>query len=346
MKTNGLSIKMGYIKTLFKATSGKMMHCKEAIDEVLANNKTALTDTQIIEKAMVIMNDKKQAVANKKVSNDTNFFAIFFEKNPVEGSNKGILLKFGCESEQGVKTLKEKYSDVLQKITEKALEIDAESTMDILGIEWDKLSTISIKLKEISGTLSEKVELVSVEFAESIPETTNTYVDHYIHKTNSGDRGAAILIYNYKDKLPEKEMRNILHQVVMSRPLYLKANEVLKSIEDEVAIDIRETIAKDNARYDEITAKKANLEIADKLGDALKTELDEITEELKSGKTKKIPEKAFEGTIKGKLNKFKKEICLETQDYMFAKDQGLDKQTTVETYLKTLGVTIFDMVVI
>ena len=345
MKTEGLSIKMGYIKTLHHATKGKMMHCKEAIDTILANNKSALTEADIIEKAIVLMNEKNQIIAASKAGNKTNFFAIFFAESDVKESNIAILLKFGCESEQGVKTLKDTYKDVLQKITKIALNQQADSVMDVLGADWDELTTISMKIKEISGVLNEKVELNQVEFAESVPGTNNTIINHYIHKTNSGDKGAAILIYNFKKEHPEDSMRKILHQTVTTCPLHLKEKDLLDSILEEQTLDISNNITKNNSRFDEITARKTNLEKADKLGEALKQELKEIKEELASGKAKKIPEQILEKVAEGQLNKFKKEICLETQDYMFCTEEGIDKQT-VKSRLETLGITIFDMVVI
>lgn len=345
MKTEGEKIKYGYIKSLRNITKGSITHCKEAIDIVLAENKGALTDLQILQKAQNLMAAKKQTISEKKVGNDTNFYNILY-KIEQDKNHKGILLKFGCESEQGSKLLKSDYKEALQKITDIAFEKNLNYVLQIKGADYDDTLLISQKLKEISGTLNEKVDLVAVELVETVPGTENTYTDIYIHSDKYSDKVGGILIYHGEQGTLKDSMRKLLHQAVTTRPLCLKNYELLDCIAEEEAKDIKEIILKDNERYNALIKEKELLDKADKLGEDLKKKLKEITEELTNKKTVNTPENRLEQVILGKLNKFKSNACFETQSYMFAKDEGLNSNLTVEEHLASLKSVIFDLVVI
>lgn len=320
------SRKFTLIKTLRTNTGGSATHCKDAIVELLTSSPEA-SDEDILLKAESILAKNRQIIAAKKTGNDTNFFIIKHGLNPFDA--EGRLLKFGCESEQGVKILKEKHNELLNSIVGLAMKNDSEYAKDVLAIVIDDTYTVGSKLEELSGILNEKVELTTMESIDSVQGVPNTFTKEYIHPSKYGDKTGGILIYNCKEETKESLVSKILQQLVFSNPLCYRKQELLPSILETIEEDIQEQIITDNKLFESLTEKGDKLEGSEK-------------ETLKS--LKLIPKDKEPFVIKGRVNKFIKEVCFEEQEYMFP-DPG-EKKQTIKQLLKSNGIEIFDFVVI
>ncbi len=343
-RTMAISEKNRWVQMLRERSKASMVHCNQTITGILEKNKGLLHEDEMMEQGMKILLEKKQSVASKRGNNATDFFIICKKIDYI--SNKGILIKFGCESEQGTKTIKKDYISDLQKITDISFEKSHESVLDILGEDFEENLIINSKLKELSGTLNEKITILSIKSISTlVDDVPNTSIDSYIHNTGSGDKVGGVIIYNSKEETAGDNIRNILHQLVTTKPLCLKQTELLSSILEEVAIDIRENFVNSNNRYDTLVAKQSNLEAITEKSDQDKKELEEIVKELDLKTTRKLPEKALPKAIEGAITKFKKNNSFEDQEYMFAEKDAPKKQT-IKDYLKSKNITIFEFIVI
>lgn len=316
------------VKELRVKTSGKLNHCNDIIKKLL-DQDASMSNDEVIRQAVIVMNNKKQIVAATKVSRDVNFFVIKYQLAPY-GSN-GILIKFGCESEQGSKTLKDKFDEILHKITSIAVTTGVEYRADLLLEDFDEDNTVQMKLEEIAGTLGENVQIVNLETIESVPDVSNTFTEVYIHGSTTSDKAAAILIYNIKDQTNKEIVRKMLHQLVYTNPLTLKEHELLDSIVESEREHAKQTILRDNVRFDELTAKK-------EVNDFTKEE----AEELK--KLRKTAEKFMGKQVEGKVNNFKKDVCFELQDWMFKEED--EKKKTIKQLNEEKGISLFDFTVV
>jgi translation elongation factor EF-Ts len=293
------------IKTLRQQTNAAMKHCNEAIKQASADNPN-LGDDKILAKATIFLNKKKQIVAAKRSTNKVSQFIIKTAKNPIV--DRCVLVKFGCESEQGLKMLRKDYDDVLERIIEVANENATEYIADLMVAEIDDEKIIEQVLTEISGTLNEKVTIVGIENAYmDSPAPPNTRIKEYIH-TNAGvDTAGSAIIYNTKKettKEQEELIAKINHQLTFTNPLFIKKNQYLDYIDKVEGEAIKARILNDNKLFTELTAKKAD-----------KTITPEEKEILKG--LKKTDEKFIEKKILGALSKFKKDNIFEEQEFLY-----------------------------
>jgi translation elongation factor EF-Ts len=338
-KLMNLNKSLKLAKELREKTMAGMQTCHNIIKELIQKNDS-LTDNQYIEEGINILNKQKQVIASKKSNNETPASIIKYKL----GNSDGIIIKFGCQSDEGAKQLKknEDYSKILDNIINIAYENNIEFIHDLnncLYEEDNKKQIVQQKLQELSGTLGENIQIIDLETVDTIENVPNTFVSSYIHSDSTElDKAGGLIIYNCKEEHNTGIIRKILHQLVYSNPIVIRKSSLLKSIPKQLEIELKKQIVDENFLYDSLMEKKEkNIEL---------TKGEQIL--LDKKEVKKTPIDKIEQRARGLLNKSIEEIVFELQPFAFDYDNEFTTKSkkTIKDLLAKYKIEIFDFAIV
>ncbi len=314
-----MAVGLDDIKKLRTLTGAGLGDCKKALAEADGN----------IEAAVEIIRKKGQAVAAKRSDREASEGAVLCKAE----NGFGAIIALKCETDFVANNAD--FVALTQKILDLAVANKCKTLDEVKALELDG-HTIAEAVTNQSGITGEKMELDGYMTIEGDNITTYNHM---------GRNGLCAMLNLNKKTEDETVGKNIAMQIASAAPVAIDESGVPQEVKDnEVAIAIEKTKAEQVQKAVEAAIKKAgfnpahfdsedHMESNQTKGwitaeDVAKVK--EIIATVSAEKAANLNEAMIQNIAKGRLNKFLKESCLLSQEYIW------DKQFTVESYLKSI----------
>ena len=292
----------------------------------LADVKKALTDAEgDFNKAMEIIREKGQAIAAKRSDRETSNGCVLVKA--VEGFAAIVALK--CETDFVANGAD--YIKLTQDILDAAVAAKAKSLDEVKELTIADGTKVQDAVIARSGITGEKMELDGYNFIEG------DNVEVYDHM---GKHTLCTMVQTNKEA--KEQGHAIAMQVAAMKPVALNQESVPQSIIDEEIRVAEKTKQEQVQKAVEAALKKAGINPAhvdsedhmeSNMGKGWITAEDvakakEIIATVSAEKAANLPEQMIQNIAKGRLNKFFKESCLLSQEFI------QDSKLSVADYLK------------
>ncbi len=189
------------VSKLRKMTGAGMMNCKKALQEADGD----------FEKAVEIIREKGQAIANKRADREAGEGAVL--AGTTEDKKQGAMIVLNCETDFVAKN--EKFVEFARSILKKALET---KPADLEALKNTKLvgETVAKTITEQIGIIGEKIALTYYEKMEA------AYIQPYIHP---GNKLASMVGFN-KENVELQVAKDIAMQVAAMSPVAVDKEDV------------------------------------------------------------------------------------------------------------------------
>ena len=293
----------------------------------LADVKKALTDAEgDFNKAMEIIREKGQAIAAKRSDRETSNGCVLVKA--VEGFAAIVALK--CETDFVANGAD--YIKLTQDILDAAVAAKAKSLDEVKELTIADGTKVQDAVIARSGITGEKMELDGYNFIEG------DNVEVYDHM---GKHTLCTMVQTNKEA--KEQGHAIAMQVAAMKPVALNQESVPQSIiDEEIRVAVEKTKQEQVQKAVEAALKKAGINPAHvdsedhiesnmckgwiTAEDVAKAK--EIIATVSAEKAANLPEQMIQNIAKGRLNKFFKESCLLSQEFI------LDSKLSVADYLK------------
>jgi elongation factor Ts len=199
------------VNKLRKSTGAGMMDCKVALQEADGN----------FEKAIEIIREKGQAIANKRADREASEGVVLAKVN-TDGT-RGVMVVLNCETDFVAKNAD--FINFTRKILDKALEMDPADLESLKKVQLEGKS-IADKIIEHIGIIGEKIELSYFD------KINAAQVVSYIHP---GNKLATLAGFN--KKAAGQVAKDIAMQIAAMNPIAVdKGNVPADVIEKEKEI--------------------------------------------------------------------------------------------------------------
>ena len=301
----------------------------------LADVKKALTESEgDFNKAMEIIREKGQAIAAKRSDRETSNGCVLVKA--VEGFAAIVALK--CETDFVANGAD--YIKLTQDILDAAVAAKAKSLDEVKELTIADGTKVQDAVVARSGITGEKMELDGYNFIEG------DNVEVYDHM---GKHTLCTMVQT--NKAAQEQGHAIAMQVAAMKPVALNQESVPQSvIDEEIRVAVEKTKQEQVQKAVEAALKKAGINPAhvdsedhmeSNMGKGWITaeqvaRAKEIIATVSAEKAANLPEAMIQNIAKGRLNKFLKENCLLSQEYIW------DKNFTVASYLDSVqkGLTV------
>ena len=293
----------------------------------LADVKKALTDAEgDFNKAMEVIREKGQAIAAKRSDRETSNGCVLVKA--VEGFAAIVALK--CETDFVANGAD--YIKLTQDILDAAVAAKAKSLDEVKTLAIADGTNVQDAVVARSGITGEKMELDGYNFIEG------DNVEIYDHM---GKHTLCTMVQTNKEA--KEQGHAIAMQVAAMKPVALNQESVPQSIiDEEIRVAVEKTKQEQVQKAVEAALKKAGINPAhvdsedhmeSNMGKGWITAEDvakakEIIATVSAEKAANLPEQMIQNIAKGRLNKFFKESCLLSQEFI------QDSKLSVADYLK------------
>ena len=302
---------------------------REVTGAGLADCKKALAESDDMDGAIAYLRKKGQAVAAKRSDREAAEGCVLVKAE----NGFGAIIALKCETDFVANNAD--FVALTQDILNAAVAAKCKTLEEVLALPMGD-STVAEAVTARSGITGEKMEL------DGYCTIEGEYIATYNHMNRNGL--CAILALN-KAVEDESIGKNIAMQIASAAPVAIDENGVAQSVKDnELAVAIEKSKAEQVQKAVEAAIKKAgfnpahfdseeHMESNQTKGwitaeDVVKVK--EIIATVSAEKAANLNEAMIQKIAKGRLNKFLKENCLMSQEYIW------DKSLTVDSYLKSI----------
>ncbi|MBQ5714336.1 MAG: elongation factor Ts [Bacteroidaceae bacterium] len=310
-------------------TMNDIKKLREVTGAGLADCKKALAESDDMDGAIAYLRKKGQAVAAKRSDREAAEGCVLVKAE----NGFGAIIALKCETDFVANNAD--FVALTQDILNAAVAAKCKTLEEVLALPMGD-STVAEAVTARSGITGEKMEL------DGYCTIEGEYIATYNHMNRNGL--CAILALN-KAVEDESIGKNIAMQIASAAPVAIDENGVAQSVKDnELAVAIEKSKAEQVQKAVEAAIKKAgfnpahfdseeHMESNQTKGwitaeDVVKVK--EIIATVSAEKAANLNEAMIQNIAKGRLNKFLKENCLMSQEYIW------DKSLTVDSYLKSI----------
>ena len=310
-------------------TMNDIKKLREVTGAGLADCKKALAESDDMDGAIAYLRKKGQAVAAKRSDREAAEGCVLVKAE----NGFGAIIALKCETDFVANNAD--FVALTQDILNAAVAAKCKTLEEVLALPMGD-STVAEAVTARSGITGEKMEL------DGYCTIEGEYIATYNHMNRNGL--CAILALN-KAVEDESIGKNIAMQIASAAPVAIDENGVAQSVKDnELAVAIEKSKAEQVQKAVEAAIKKAgfnpahfdseeHMESNQTKGwitaeDVVKVK--EIIATVAAEKAANLNEAMIQNIAKGRLNKFLKENCLMSQEYIW------DKSLTVDSYLKSI----------
>ena len=310
-------------------TMNDIKKLREVTGAGLADCKKALAESDDMDGAIAYLRKKGQAVAAKRSDREAAEGCVLVKAE----NGFGAIIALKCETDFVANNAD--FIALTQDILNTAVAAKCKTLEEVLALPMGD-STVAEAVTARSGITGEKMEL------DGYCTIEGEYIATYNHMNRNGL--CAILALN-KAVEDESIGKNIAMQIASAAPVAIDENGVAQSVKDnELAVAIEKSKAEQVQKAVEAAIKKAgfnpahfdseeHMESNQTKGwitaeDVVKVK--EIIATVSAEKAANLNEAMIQNIAKGRLNKFLKENCLMSQEYIW------DKTLTVDSYLKSI----------
>lgn len=295
----------------------------------LADCKKALAEADDMDGAVAILRKKGQAVAAKRCDRDAAEGCVLVKA----ADGFGAIIALKCETD--FVAANADFVALTQQILDAAVANKCKTLEEVKALPMGE-GTVQDAVVARSGITGEKMELDGYQTIEG--ETIATYN----HMNRNGLCTMLALNKNVEDETVGK---NIAMQIASAAPVAVDESGVSQEVKDnEFNVAVEKTKEEQVHKAVEAALRKAGINPAhvdsedhmeSNMGKGWITAEDvarakEIIASVSAEKAANLPEAMIQNIAKGRLNKFLKENCLLSQEYIW------DKNMTVEQYLKSV----------
>ncbi len=295
----------------------------------LADCKKALAESEDMDGAVAYLRKKGAAVAAKRSDREAAEGCVLVKAE----NGFGAIIALKCETDFVASNAD--FVALTREILDAAVANKCKSLEEVKALPMGE-GTIQDAVIARSGITGEKMELDGYSFIEA--ENIATY-------NHMNRNGLCTMLALNKAVQDESVGKNVAMQIASASPVAIDENGVPQSVKDnEVAVAIEKTKAEQIQKAVEAALKKAGINPAHvdsedhmesnmtkgwiTAEDVAKAK--EIIATVSEEKAQNLNEQMIQNIAKGRLNKFLKENCLLSQEYIW------DKNFTVDSYLKSI----------
>jgi len=203
-----MSISASDVKKLREMTGAGMMDCKKALTEAEGD----------FDRAVEILRKKGQQVSEKRADREANQGLILTKVS--EDGKKAAAIEINCETDFVARN--EDFQQKAESFLNAAFQNEVNDLDELRSLEVDGL-TIADHLKEMVGTIGEKIELNKVIFAE----TDGSFIS-YIHPGNQ----LGVLV-EFENSIDGEVGKDVAMQIAAMNPLAVTEDGVDTSVIDK-----------------------------------------------------------------------------------------------------------------
>ena len=295
----------------------------------LADCKKALAESEDMDGAVAYLRKKGAAVAAKRSDREAAEGCVLVKAE----NGFGAIIALKCETDFVASNAD--FVALTREILDAAVASKCKSLDEVKALPMGE-GTIQDAVVARSGITGEKMELDGYSFIEA--ENIATY-------NHMNRNGLCTMLALNKAVQDESVGKNVAMQIASASPVAIDESGVPQSVKDnEVAVAIEKTKAEQIQKAVEAALKKAGINPAHvdsedhmesnmtkgwiTAEDVAKAK--EIIATVSEEKAQNLNDQMIQNIAKGRLNKFLKENCLLSQEYIW------DKNFTVESYLKSV----------
>ncbi len=311
-----------------EVTMTEIKKLREMTGAGLADCKKALAESDDMDGAVAYLRKKGAAVAAKRSDREAAEGCVLVKAE----NGFGAIIALKCETDFVAKNAD--FIALTQEILDLAVAAKAKTLDEVKALQLGD-STVQDAVVARSGITGEKMELDGY----SVIEAENIYI--YNHMNRNGL--CAMLALN---QAADAEVgKNVAMQIASSSPVAIDENGVSQEVKDnEFNVAVEKSKEEQVQKAVEVAIKKAgynpahfdsedHMESNQGKGwitaeDVVKVK--EIIAKTREEKAASLNEAMIENIAKGRLNKFLKENCLLSQEYIW------DKNMTVAQYLQSV----------
>ena len=310
-------------------TMNDIKKLREVTGAGLADCKKALAESDDMDGAIAYLRKKGQAVAAKRSDREAAEGCVLVKAE----NGFGAIIALKCETDFVANNAD--FIALTQDILNAAVAAKCKTLEEVLALPMGD-STVAEAVTARSGITGEKMEL------DGYCTIEGEYIATYNHMNRNGLCAIRALNQAVAD---ESIGKNIAMQIASAAPVAIDENGVAQSVKDnELAVAIEKSKAEQVQKAVEAAIKKAgfnpahfdseeHMESNQTKGwitaeDVVKVK--EIIATVSAEKAANLNEAMIQNIAKGRLNKFLKENCLMSQEYIW------DKTLTVDSYLKSI----------
>lgn len=310
-------------------TMNDIKKLREMTGAGLADCKKALAEADDMDGAVAILRKKGQAVAAKRCDRDAAEGCVLVKA----ADGFGAIIALKCETD--FVAANADFVALTQQILDAAVANKCKTLEEVKALPMGE-GTVQDAVVARSGITGEKMELDGYQTIEG--ETIATYN----HMNRNGLCTMLALNKNVEDETVGK---NIAMQIASAAPVAVDESGVSQEVKDnEFNVAVEKSKEEQVHKAVEAALRKAGINPAhvdsedhmeSNMGKGWITAEDvarakEIIASVSAEKAANLPEAMIQNIAKGRLNKFLKENCLLSQEYIW------DKNMTVEQYLKSV----------
>ena len=320
-----MNVTMTDIKKLREMTGAGLSDCKKA-----------LAESDDMDGAVAYLRKKGQAVAAKRSDREAAEGCVLVKV----ADGFGAIIALKCETDFVANNAD--FVALTQQILDAAVANKCKSLEEVNALPMGD-GTVADAVTARSGITGEKMELDGYSYIEG--DNICTY--------NHMNRNGLCAMVAFSAPVEAEVGKNVAMQVASAAPVAIDETGVPQAVKDnEIAVAIDKTKAEQIQKAVEVALKKAGINpalvnseehmesnitkgwITAEEVERAKGIIAQVSEE----KAHNLPEAMIQNIAKGRLNKFLKENCLLSQEYIW------DKNFTVASYLDSVekGLTVTD----
>ncbi len=309
-------------------------HLRELTGAGLADCKKALAESEDMDGAVAYLRKKGQAVAAKRSDREASEGCVLVKAE----NGFGAIIALKCETDFVANNAD--FVNLTKQILDAAIAAKAKTLDEVKALPMGD-GTVQDAVIARSGISGEKMELDGYGVIES------PYISIYNHMNRNG----LCTMVALSKAADEAVGKNVAMQIASEAPVAIDESGVpQKTLDNEFAVAIEKTKAEQVQKAVEAALKKAGINPAhvdsedhmeSNMGKGWITADDvarakEIIKTVSEEKAASLNEAMVQNIAKGRVNKFLKESCLMSQEYIWDKNmnvaqylQSVDKELTV-----------------
>ena len=313
-----------------EVTMNDIKKLREMTGAGLADCKKALAESDDMDGAVAYLRKKGAAVAAKRSDRDAAEGCVLVKA----ADGFGAIIALKCETDFVANNAD--FVALTREILDAAVANKCKTLDEVKALPMGE-GTVQDAVVARSGITGEKMELDGYQTLEGEAIAT------YNHMNRNGLCTMLVLSKKVDDETVGK---NIAMQIASASPVAVDENGVAQEIKDrEFSVAIEKTKEEQVHKAVEAALRKAGINPSHvDSEDHMESNMTKgwITAEdvatVSAEKAANLPEAMIQNIAKGRLNKFLKESCLLSQEYIW------DKNMTVEQYLKSVDkeLTVLD----
>lgn len=312
-----------------EVTMTEIKKLREMTGAGLADCKKALAESEDMDAAVAYLRKKGAAVAAKRSDREAAEGAVLVKAE----NGFGAIIALKCETDFVAKNAD--FVALAQTILDLAVANKAKNLDEVKALKLGD-QTVAEAVTERSGVTGEKMELDGYQVIEA--ENIYTY--------NHMNRNGLCAMLALSEAADTEVGKNVAMQIASSSPVAIDENGVSQEVKDnEFNVAVEKSKEEQVAKAVEAAIKKAGFNPAHfDSEDHMESnqakgwitaedvaQVKEIIAKTREEKAANLNEQMIKNIAQGRLNKFLKENCLLSQEYIW------DKNLTVAQYLQSIS---------